>query len=306
MGVHKPVLLGRSLDLLPTGEGVYADLTLGRGGHSLELLRRNPGARLVCFDLDDEAIRESRGIFLEHGVLGRVTLVKSNYAGAAGILRSMGIDSLRGIIADLGVSSPQFDEPERGFSYRYDGPLDMRMDQTQALNAYDIVNGYEERKLADIIYRYGEERDSRRIARKIVERRPIKTTFELVEAVKAAKSPRELSKKGHPAKQTFQALRIAVNGELDSLEKMLGEMPGMLEVGGVMAVITFHSLEDRLVKDGFRKLSVALGSRFDPGPAEAPKYRLLTRKPILPTAEEEAGNPRAKSAKLRALERIAL
>ena len=302
MSGHKSVLLEETIGLLPSREGTYVDLTLGRAGHSLAILEKAKGSRLIAFDLDEEALRESRERLLENGHQN-FDLIHANFAEASRILREMGIDGVDGIIADLGVSSPQFDEGERGFSYRYDGPLDMRMDTSNLLTAEKVVNEYEEAALSRLIYLYGEEREARSIAHSIVKHRPLKTTFDLVEAIKEGKSKKSLLKKGHPAKQTFQAIRIEVNGELDSLETMLKEMPSFLREGGVMAVISFHSLEDRLVKDAFKSLSVIEGSRIDgPLPEEAP-YRLLTKKPILPNEEEMIANPRAKSAKLRAIER---
>ncbi len=306
MARHQSVLLEEAVALLPKKEGIYVDLTLGRAGHTIEILKTHPDSKVIAFDVDEQAIEESEKRLALEGLLTRVTIVKANFADARRKLWEMGIGKVDGIIADLGVSSPQFDDPERGFSYRYDAPLDMRMDRDSDYSALDLVNLASLKKLTRIIRDYGEEKDAYRIAEEIVKRRPLETTFDLVEAVKAAKSPRELKKKGHPAKQTFQAIRIAVNGELDSLEKMLDEMPAVLDEGGVMSVISFHSLEDRLVKDAFRSLSILLGNRIDGPVGPSPSYRLLLRKPLVATKEEIEENPRAKSAKLRAIERSRL
>lgn len=302
MDFHKSVLLGPSIDLLrPKDGGTYLDLTLGRAGHSLEIARRAKDIAIIGFDLDEEAIAYSEKILSEKGISHR--LIHGNFAHAGEVLGDSKVD---GIIADLGVSSPQFDDPSRGFSYREDAPLDMRMDTASRLSAYDVVNGYPYEELVHILFAYGEEKDAKAIAKAIVSKRqsqPIRTTLELSELIKEAKPYKSLLRKGHPAKQSFQAIRIEVNGELDSIKKMLLEAPYLLKSGGRMAVISFHSLEDRLVKDRFRELTRNQGSRTDILRPQEPSFLDLTNKPILPTMDETQSNPRAKSAKLRGIER---
>jgi len=308
MDKHIPVLLKPTIALLDIREGgVYVDLTLGRAGHSREILRRIPHGRLVAFDQDSTAIEESRSRLLEIG--DNFTLVKANFADMKEKLYELGIRQVDGILADLGVSSPQLDEPERGFSYQHDAPLDMRMDQQARKTAYDVVNTYSLEDLCRILREYGEEKDAYQIAKSIVRRRAsshLETTFDLVDTVKAAKSSKELSKKGHPAKQTFQAIRMEVNDETATLRKMLEDAPSLLAPGGVMAVITFMSLDDRMVKTRFKELTEVVGSRHGPEAyrreVEEPKYINLTRKPIAPDEEELAMNHRAKPSKLRGIQ----
>ena len=303
---HVSVLLSQAIDSLAIKEnGIYVDCTLGRAGHSSEILRRLHSGHLYCFDKDEEAIVSSREKLSAIGP--HFTIIRSDFSHIAEELGKLGIDKVDGILADLGVSSPQFDDPSRGFSYRFDARLDMRMDQSQAFDAYTLVNTYSLERLAKVLSEYGEEKDSYRIAKKIVEARakkPIVTTFELVEIVKSAKSAKELSKKGHPAKQTFQALRIEVNGEKQALETLLEVGPSMLNPGGRLSIITFMSLDDRLVKKAFQKLTVIEGNRQGallPEQIETPSFHLLTHKPILPSEEEMETNPRSASAKLRTL-----
>ena len=305
--VHIPVLLNESIEALDIREGgTYVDLTLGRGGHSKVILQKlHATGKLYCFDQDDEAVKEG-GENLKG--LGNFEIIRANFSNFAEELRSRGVTQVDGILADLGVSSPQFDDPERGFSYRSDAPLDMRMDRSQSLTAAEVVNTYPLDRLAKVIDDYGEDRDAYRIAKEIVKRRaesPIRTTFELVEAIKAAKPMKALSAKGHPAKQTFQAIRIEVNHEKESLERMLETFPEMLKPGGRIAIITFMSLDDRIVKRRFASLTTVEGSRDSipmlPSEVEEAEFEKITRKPIAPSQEEVENNRRSISAKLRAI-----
>ena len=286
---HKPVLLEeclQALDIKPAG--TYLDGTLGRAGHALELLRRLPAGRFVGIDRDLAAIEAARERLAAYA--GRVTLLHGNFRDLGDLLREAGISRVDGMLFDLGVSSPQLDEPRRGFSYMHDAPLDMRMDETEALDAFQVVNTWSGDELRRILYEYGEERYAPRIAQAIVRRRqesPIRTTGELAEVIRSAMPAAALREKQHPAKRSFQAIRIAVNGEME-------------------AVITFHSLEDRIVKQAMRTL--ATGCTCPPEfpvcvCGKKPKLRLVTRKPIVSGREELEGNPRARSAKLRVAER---
>lgn len=311
MDEHIPVLLNESVSLLEVKKnGTYVDLTFGRGGHSsLILSLLGEKGKLIAFDLDKDAIAFGTNKFKDDE---RITFVHSSFAFLKEELEKRGITKVDGIIADLGVSSPQLDNPERGFSYRFDAPLDMRMNQDSKLSAYEVVNSYPKEKLEKILFEYGEEKDSKRIVRSILKRReiaPIKTTFELVEAIKEGKSFASLKEKGHPAKQTFQAIRIEVNKEEEALEKILEDAPYLLNVNGVLAIITFMSIDDRLVKKRFVELSSSIGSRHGldllPNQISKPKFVNLTRKPILPSNDEEINNRRSISAKLRGLKRIA-
>ena len=304
---HVSVLLQQAIESLAIKEdGIYVDLTLGRAGHSSEILRRIPEGHLYAFDLDQQAIEESTTRLSAIGQ--NFTLIHASFASLKEELAKRGVTKVDGILADLGVSSPQFDDPARGFSYRYDAKLDMRMDQSAPLSAYDVVNTYDEASLLRILRDYGEENDAYRIASNIVRARkekPIETTFELVEIIKASKSAKTLAKKGHPAKQTFQALRIEVNGEAKALEQILRDAPTLLKQEGRLAIITFMSLDDRATKRAFHELSTREGDRYGlalrPEEIPEPEYRLLTHKPILPSLEELEANPRAASAKLRVL-----
>lgn len=309
MDAHIPVLLQETLDLLDIHDGgTYLDLTLGRAGHASEILKRIPHGLLIGFDQDPEAIAASTERLAK--ISTNFLTVRSNFSHLDEELGRLGVTSVDGILMDLGVSSPQFDEGERGFSYNKEAKLDMRMDPDNALTAYRVVNTYSERRLADLIARYGEDKDARRIARKIAEGRqlaPIETTTQLVEIIKSAKSPAELAKKGHPAKQTFQALRLEVNGEEQALMTALNEAPLRLSSKGRLAIISFMSLDDRLVKDRFRELTNIEGDRHGPDirPEEipTPDFILLTKKPIVPTERELLENHRSASAKLRGLQR---
>lgn len=296
--------------LEPQRGGVYVDCTAGGGGHSFEIARRLPaGGRLVCLDRDDAALAACRARLAPYA--DRVTLVKSNFSEIGQALDSLGIERINGVMWDLGVSSYQLDEKQRGFSYTADAPLDMRMDQTAPLTAERVVNTYSEEALTRILRDYGEERFASRIARRICETRtgrPIATTGELAEIVLASiPAAARRSEKQHPARRTFQAVRIEVNGELDAIEPSLREAVQHLAPGGRAAVITFHSLEDRIVKQTFA--SLAEGCTCPPDfpvcvCGHKPTVRLLHKKPILPSDAELAANPRAHSAKLRCAEKL--
>jgi len=291
---HVSVMPQKAIDLLNIKEdGVYVDGTLGRGGHSKLILERLKKGKLYCFDLDEEAIKESKEVLKEYD---NVIYIHDNYMNM-----NKYVDQVDGILLDLGVSSPQFDEAVRGFSYRYDGPLDMRMDQSDELSAYEVVNEYDEERLAKVLYEYGEEKNAKRIARKIVEERPIETTLQLVEVIKKALPYKVLSKKGHPAKQSFQAIRIEVNHELDSLKHFLDSFDQILKVDGRVVIITFHSLEDKMVKYCFRRLSsVDDDKRIALRPEEVKQapYELLNHGDKA-DKEEIENNSRAKSAIIR-------
>ncbi len=306
---HTSVLLHETIDSLRVRpDGVYVDGTLGGGGHaSLLCARLGDGGRLIGIDQDADAIRAATERL--QAFADRVTIVRSNYADTPRVLADLGIGGVDGIYLDLGVSSYQLDTPERGFTYREDAPLDMRMDQRQVRTAADIVNTCGEEELYRIIRDYGEERFARNIARHIVRMRqeqPIRTTGQLTEAVKAAIPMRVRATGGHPAKQTFQALRIELNGELRVLEDSIDAMIGLLNPGGRLAIITFHSLEDRIVKNKFRKNENPCTC-----PPEFPicvcgkksRGKVITRKPVLPSQEEMGENRRSKSAKLRVFEK---
>ena len=307
MEKHIPVLLKETIEGLNIKkDGIYVDLTLGRGGHSREILKRLHHGTLIGVDQDEEAIRESKENLKTSD--SQVIIVKSNFVKLNEILKTLKIDKVDGIMMDLGVSSPQFDEEERGFSYRKDSVLDMRMDRDQVLTAKTIINEYSIEDLCKIFREYGDERFAYPIAKNIIKARtnnPVSTTSELVEIIKKSKPAKELAKSGHPAKQVFQALRIAVNDELNVLTKTLGEAVEALKVGGRLAVITFHSGEDRIVKNIFNELTKVEGNRLNlpDAPLEI-HYALINRHPIAPSEEEVAINHRSKSAKLRIIERI--
>ncbi len=297
---HRPVLLDEALDLLAVREGgTYLDCTLGGGGHAREVVcRTGSGGRLIGLDRDASALVRAAGNLQEAG--GQVTLINRDYRYLDEVLTELGIREVDGILFDLGVSTWQVLDPGRGFSYNHDAPLDMRMDQQAATTAADLVNELGERELAGLIQRYGEERWARRIASSITAARarsPITTTGQLAEIIKAA-IPAAARRTGpHPARRTFQALRIAVNDELAGLEDGLESGIRVLVPGGRIVAISFHSLEDRIVKNTFRKWALPRDGRRSAG------LRILTRKPLRPGAAEVEQNPRARSAKLRAAEK---
>ena len=306
---HFSVLLNECIENLNIKpDGVYLDGTLGLGGHSCQIASRLTTGRLVCIDRDESAIERAGRRLAPFGE--KVTLVHGNFSDAAAILDSLGIEGADGMLFDLGVSSPQLDEAERGFSYMADAPLDMRMDTGERLCAYDVVNTWDENRLNRILWDYGEERYARRITGAILARRskkPLESTLELVDIIRSAMPAAALREKQHPAKRTFQAIRIAVNDELGAIARMMETAPDKLNRGGRLCVISFHSLEDRIVKSG-----IAARENGCTCPREAPvctcgfvrTLRSVTRKPILPGAEELEANPRSRSAKLRVAERV--
>lgn len=304
---HVTVLLNEAIDYLNIKkDGIYVDCTLGGGGHSFEILKRLDNGHLYCFDQDDYAIE--RAIEKLDTVNKNYTIIKSNFVNIKEKLENLGIEQIDGVLYDLGVSSFQFDIPERGFSYNYDAPLDMRMNQDQELTAEKIVNEYSFHDIQRILFRYADEKNGKYIARKIEEVRktkPIKTTFELVDVIKSALPQKVLNKKGHPAKKTFQALRIAVNDELRVFEDSFNDALDMLAPNGRGVVITFHSLEDRIAKTIMRERTTVNIPKHIPITKEnGPKYELLHRKVILPSEEELLNNNRAHSAKLRAIKKL--
>ena len=305
---HKSVLLDECIEALKIRpDGIYVDGTLGRAGHSREIVQKLTTGRLICIDRDMAAIdaaKERLAPWME-----RVTLVHGNFADLGEVLQEMNVTGVDGMLFDLGVSSPQLDDASRGFSYMQDAPLDMRMDKTAALTAYEVVNSWSYEELRRILFEYGEERYAPAIAKAIVrarETRPVETTLELVDLIKGAMPPAALREKQHPAKRSFQAIRIAVNGELDALPPMLKSATEALNPGGRLAVITFHSLEDRIVKRAMQDM--ARGCTCPPEfpvciCGKKPKLKLLTRKPIVSGEAELEENPRARSAKLRVAEK---
>lgn len=306
---HIPVLLNEVIENLNINpDGIYIDLTLGRAGHSSEILKRlsNKG-KLIGFDQDIDAIQAS--IERLSKISSNFEVIKSNFENVKDELLKRGITKVDGILADLGVSSPQFDQGDRGFSYRFDAKLDMRMDQNANLSAYEIVNTYSLIDLTRIFREYGEEKYAYEIAKRIVrerEQKPVETTFELVDIIKRSLPSKELSKKGHPAKQVFQALRIETNRELEVLETMLKDGLELLSSKGRMAIITFQSLEDRIVKNIFKEVSTPKATpRWMPSLPEDQEvdYQLINKKVIVASEEELKRNPRSESAKLRVIER---
>ena len=305
---HISVLLEESISSLNLKENsIIVDCTLGYGGHSSNILARIKKGFLFAFDQDSEAIRHSTDRLNAVGT--NFTIIKSNFVHLKEKLKEQGVDKVDGVLFDLGVSSPQLDEKERGFSYHEDARLDMRMDKDNPLSAYEVVNNYSKEQLANIFYKYGEDKFSNNIAKKIVEYRQnkkIETTLELVEIIKTA-VPMKFRIDKHPARQIFQAIRIEVNNELGVIEPAINQALDLLNVGGRVAVITFHSLEDRLVKSIFKeKCAIDPKLKGMPNiPAEyLPDFELVVNKAINPSEEEIKNNPRARSAKLRVIERI--
>ena len=308
---HVTVLLHETIDYLDVKpDGVYVDATLGGAGHSEYLLSKlSPKGHLYAFDQDATAIEHAKKRLAPYLEKGMVTFVQDNFRHLKLQLEKLGVDEIDGICYDLGVSSPQLDERERGFSYKQDAPLDMRMNRHADFSAYQVVNDYDYHDLVRIFFKYGEDKFSKQIARKIEQARqikPIETTTELAEIIKSAKPAKELKKKGHPAKQIFQAIRIEVNDELGAADESIQQAIDMLAVDGRISVITFHSLEDRLTKQLFKEAStvdVPKGLPFIPDDLK-PKLELISRKPILPSAEELEMNNRAHSAKLRVARKV--
>lgn len=306
---HVSVLLDECIENLAIKpDGIYVDGTLGLGGHSYEIASRLTTGRLIGIDRDETAIARAGERLAPFS--GKITLVHGNFSDTASILDDLGIDAVDGMLFDLGVSSPQLDEAERGFSYMNDAPLDMRMDRSEGLTAYDVVNDYSADRLNRIFWDYGEERYARRISAAIIaarEKKPVETTFELVDIIKGALPAAALREKQHPAKRCFQAIRIAVNDELGAISALMDTAPDKLKIGGRLCVISFHSLEDRIVKSG-----IAARENGCTCPREAPictcgfikTLKSVCRKPILPGADEIERNPRARSAKLRVAERV--
>ena len=307
---HKPVLLDACMTALNIRPGgIYLDGTLGRAGHSLEIARRlTGGGRLICLDRDETAIAAAKKRLADFS--DRVTLVHSNFSRVGQVLEELGVAGVDGMLFDLGVSSPQLDDAARGFSYMHDAPLAMRMDRTAGLTARDVVNDWPYEELRRILLEYGEERYAPVIAKHIVRARehaPIETTGQLVEIIRGAMPAQALREKQHPAKRSFQAIRIAVNDELGELPPMLQGAADHLNPGGRLAVISFHSLEDRIVKKTMQEL--ATGCTCPPNfpvcvCGKKPKMKLITRKPISAGEDELAYNPRARSAKLRVAEKL--
>jgi 16S rRNA (cytosine1402-N4)-methyltransferase len=307
---HTTVLLKETVDgLAIRPDGIYVDCTLGGAGHSEYLVQQlNEKGRLICFDQDMTAIENAKTKLAPF--LDKVTFVHANFRYLKDELYQIGVEKVDGILYDLGVSSPQLDTPERGFSYNYDAPLDMRMDQSSELTAYHVVNEWSYEKLLKIFFRYGEEKFSKQIARKIEKAReiePIATTFQLVELIKEGIPAAARRTGGHPAKRIFQAIRIAVNDELGAAEDSLEDAIKLIKVGGRVSVITFHSLEDRLTKTIFKEASSIpdLPPNLPMIPAGMePMLKLVTRKPIVPSEDELAVNNRSRSAKLRIVEKL--
>ena len=306
--MHVSVLLQESIDSLNIKEnGIYVDCTLGYAGHSSEILKRIKRGHLFAFDQDNDAIKASNEKLSKIG--NNYTIIKSNFVNMKNELAKLGIDEVDGILFDLGVSSPQLDEDSRGFSYHKDAKLDMRMDQDSNFSAYDVVNTYNEQDLTKILFTYGEEKYAKSIAKNIVKTRknkPIETTFELVDVIKSS-VPEKYMREKHPARRTFQAIRIEVNHELDILASSMEDALSLLKVGGILSVITFHSLEDRIVKNVFKE-KTTIDSKVKGLPnipdEYLPDYELVNSKAITPSKEELDNNNRSRSSKLRIIKRI--
>lgn len=306
---HVTVLLNEAVEGLNVkSDGIYVDCTLGGAGHSSLILKQLTTGHLYCFDQDENAIQAARQRLETIG--NQFTIIQSNFKNIKAELNQRGVEHVDGILFDLGVSSPQFDNAERGFSYNYDARLDMRMDQSSSLDAHEIVNHYSYEQLIEILYKYADEKFAKQIARRIEKEReiqPIDTTFQLVEIVKSAIPAYARRKGGHPAKRTFQALRIAVNDELNVFDIALKDALDLLNINGRIAVITFHSLEDKICKYTFNEVSklkdVPKGLPVIPEGMQ-PKFKLINKKPIIATEEELNENHRSHSAKLRVIERV--
>lgn len=306
---HVPVLLEEVIEGLDIkDDGIYIDGTLGGAGHSIEIVKKLTSGKLIGIDQDTNALKKAGEVLKNEK--DKTILIHDNYVNIDKVLNDLDIDKVDGILLDIGVSSHQIDEEDRGFSYHKDGPLDMRMDKTNEFSAWDVVNKYSEKDLEGIIWDYGEDRWAKRIAEFIVEERklnPIDTTFQLVDVIKKAIPKKIRTEGGHPAKQTFQAIRIEVNGELDVLKESIPKMCKLLKKGGRICIITFHSLEDRIVKNIFRELNKECVC-----PSEFPicicdkkrEIKIITRKPIVPNEKEIERNSRSRSSKLRVAERV--
>jgi len=306
---HIPVLLKEAIDGLNIrDDGIYVDGTLGGAGHSYQIIKRLTTGKLIGIDQDINAINKAKEVLRDYS--DKTILVHDNYVNIKKILFNLGIEKVDGILLDIGVSSHQLDQEERGFSYNKEAPLDMRMDNTRQFSAWDVVNKYSQEDLEKVIWKYGEERWAKRIAEFIVNERKIisiDTTLDLVNIIKKAIPKRVRMEGHHPAKKTFQAIRIEVNEELDVLEKSIPTMCGLLNKGGRLCIITFHSLEDRIVKEEFKELNKECIC-----PPEFPvcvcdkkrEVKIITKKPIIPTVDEINRNPRARSSKLRIVERV--
>ena len=306
---HVTVLLNEAVEGLNVkSDGIYVDCTLGGAGHSSLILKQLTTGHLYCFDQDENAIQAARQRLETIG--NQFTIIQSNFKNIKAELNQRGVEHVDGILFDLGVSSPQFDNAERGFSYNYDARLDMRMDQSSSLDAHEIVNHYSYEQLVEILYKYADEKFAKQIARRIEKEReiqPIDTTFQLVEIVKSAIPAYARRKGGHPAKRTFQALRIAVNDELNVFDIALKDALDLLNINGRIAVITFHSLEDKICKYTFNEVSKLKDvPKGLPVITEGmqPKFKLINKKPIIATEEELNENHRSHSAKLRVIERV--
>jgi len=306
---HVPVLLRESIEGLNINpDGTYLDGTLGRAGHAKEILKRLSGGRLVAIDRDADAIYEARALLSEYE--DKTLFIHGNFRYVKAMLDENGIKTVDGMLFDLGVSSPQLDDKNRGFSYKQNARLDMRMDRNESLTAFEVVNNWSEEKLREIFFKYGEERHSKIIAREIIKKRtyaPIDTTYQLNDIIIAAIPAKARREAQHPSKRCFQAIRMTVNDELDSISDMLTTAPSLLNPEGRLCIITFHSLEDRLVKKAFYN-----GAKGCICPKDipvcvcklAPTLKLITRKPLTADINESTGNPRARSAKLRIAERL--
>jgi len=306
---HTPIMLGQCIDGLDIkGDGIYVDCTVGGAGHSIHIAKRLTSGRLIAIDRDRDALEAASKRLADYA--DKVSFVHSNYSEIKGVLASFGINKVDGILADLGVSSYQLDNAERGFSYMNDAPLDMRMDRSSELNAYTVVNEYPKEKLKDILYKYGEEKRAPLIAAAIERERakaPIETTLQLVNVIKGAVPKKDLEGAHHPAKRSFQAIRIEVNSELALLENAVGDMVDCLAESGRIAIITFHSLEDRIVKSVFS--ARAKGCTCPPDfpicvCGKTPELKTVGKTPIVPEKDELEANPRSRSAKLRVAKKI--
>lgn len=307
--LHKPVLLNETIDGLDINkDGIYVDCTLGGGGHSLEIVKRlSSEGRLIAIDKDDEALASAKNRLKEYN---NITYIHNDFKNVIDELDNLGIKEVDGVLLDLGVSSYQLDNQDRGFSYSADAPLDMRMDKQQSFSAYDVINGYDEKRLADVIYEYGEERFSRKIAYNIVMARkdkPIQTTFELARLIEKSIPAATRWKGGNPCKRTFQAIRIEVNSELDGLGETLNSLSLRLKKGGRLCVITFHSLEDRIAKRVFIELEkscICPPNQPICNCGKRKEIEIITKKPIVANEKELEENSRAACAKLRIIKRI--